>query len=108
MKAGDLDRRIKLLAPVQTKTAAGQRIDTFEVYAEAWANVQQIGGREQLRAGRETSPSEYSIRLRYRQDVKYGHRIQLVDTGDMLTVSVPQLDRKNWTITITATGVTDV
>lgn len=101
LQAGKLNQRIALQASTPTTSATGQRIDSWATVATVWADVQQIGGREQLRAGRELAQGEYSIRIRYRSAVKAGMRVLLAD-GTTLTIAVPQVDRRAGWITLTA------
>lgn len=104
MEAGKLRDRIKILAQTKAKTQSGQEVETWAVFAQVWADVQQIGGREQLRAGRELAPSEYSIRIRYRDGITASMRIEL-KSGKRLSIDVPQSDRHKGWITLTATEV---
>lgn len=108
LRAGKLKDRIQLLVNQPTKSPSGQVLDDWQPFGSpTWADVQQIGGREQLRAGRELNPGEYSIRLRYRDGLTVSHRVQLLDTGVVLDIGVPQVDRRAGWITLTGSEVTE-
>jgi len=55
MPAGRLRDRITLLARQSGRDAVGQPLDDWGESPPIWADVQMIGGREQIRAGREVS-----------------------------------------------------
>lgn len=93
MDAGKLDRRITLLQPVPRKTPSGQPVNDYQPLPPIWASVKQISGREQLRAGRELSGSEYSIWLRYHSTLANGWRV-ILDTGETLKVAALSSDRR--------------
>jgi len=106
LRAGTLKDRIQVLVNQPTKSPSGQPVDNWQPFGSpAWADVQQIGGREQLRAGRELNPGEYSIRLRYRAGLTAAHRIRILATGVVLDIGVPQVDRHAGWITLTASEV---
>lgn len=106
LRAGKLKDRIQLLVNQPTKSPSGQILDDWQPFGSpTWADVQQIGGREQLRAGRELNPGEYSIRLRYRNGLTASHRVRLLATGVVLDIGVPQVDRRAGWITLTAIEV---
>ena len=55
MPAGRLRDRITLLTRQSGRDAVGQPLNGWDESSPIWADVQMIGGREQLRAGREVS-----------------------------------------------------
>lgn len=106
LRAGKLRDRVQIYINSPTRSPSGQQIDNWvPVGGPIWADVQQIGGREQLRAGREVTPGEYSIRIRFREGISPQHRVMLLPDGPMLEIGVPQLDRHAGWITLTTSAV---
>lgn len=105
MAAGRLRHRITVLTRVKGRDAVGQPVDAWAESPPIWADVQQIGGREQIRAGRELSAGLYSIRIRFRSGISTAQRIRL-SSGELLDITVAQPDAKRVWLTISAEGIT--
>lgn len=102
MPAGRLRDRITLLARQFGRDAVGQLQDGWSESSPIWADVQMIGGREQIRAGREVSEGQYSIRIRHRPGVTTAQRIRLEASGEVLDIKLAQPDQRRTWLTITA------
>lgn len=105
MPAGRLRDRITLLTRQAGRDAVGQPLNGWDESSPIWADVQMIGGREQLRAGREVSEGQYSIRIRYRSSVTTAQRIRLAVSGEVLDIKLAQPDQRRAWLTITAERV---
>jgi SPP1 family predicted phage head-tail adaptor len=105
MPAGRLRDRITLLARQSGRDAVGQPLDDWGESPPIWADVQMIGGREQIRAGREVSEGQYSIRIRHRPGVTTAQRIRLAVSGEVLDIKLAQPDQRRAWLTITAERV---
>lgn len=81
LRAGELDRRIKLQARSTTKTDSGTELLTWTDVATVWANIQPLSGRELVGADAVNAELTHLILIRYRQGVTarmraiYGTRI---------------------------------
>jgi len=88
IRAGTLNRRVSLQRCSSGKDALGQPTATGWVeYANVWAAVLQLNGKEHLGAGEITGLGNASIRIRFRQDVQTGDRV--VCQGQVFHVSYP-------------------
>ena len=105
MPAGRLRDRITLLTRQAGRDAVGQPLDGWDESSPIWADVQMIGGREQMRAGREVSEGQYSIRIRHRPGVTTAQRIRLAVSGEVLDIKLAQPDQRRAWLTITAERV---
>ncbi len=81
MRAGSLNRRVRIERRSAGQDAAGGPTDTWVELATVWASVLFLSGREFATAGSEASAANASIRVRWRTDVDatmrvvYGSRI---------------------------------
>ena len=99
MAAGELRDQITLLTKVPGRDGAGQAIGQWQPSPPIWANVRVIGGREQLRAGKEISAGQYTIKFRYRPGVTTAQRLYLVRDQLSLNIKLVQPDaRRQWLI----------
>lgn len=105
MPAGRLRDHITLLTRQTGRDTAGQPLDAWDESNPIWADVQMIGGREQIRAGREVSEGQYSIRIRYRPNVTTAQRIKLAVSGEALDITLVQPDQRRAWLIITAERV---
>lgn len=84
MRAGELNRRIKLLAPTTAKDSYGEEIETFAEVAEVWAKDEPLSlrgmasAKESILGGAETASGMRYITIRLRQDVTAKWRLQFV------------------------------
>jgi SPP1 family predicted phage head-tail adaptor len=105
MPAGRLRDRIRLLTRTTVRNEIGQPRDEWVASPPVWADVQMIGGREQLRAGQEIADGQYSIRIRFRGGVSAAQRIMLT-SGERLDIKLVQPDQRRAWLTIAAERVT--
>ena len=66
---GRLDQRVSLQHRTLTDDGAGGGTETWTEYAEVWANVRPMSGRERQNAMRAEASSNYVIVIRHRSDV---------------------------------------
>jgi SPP1 family predicted phage head-tail adaptor len=74
--AGDLNRRLALLAPVETDDGAGGVTRSYETAAMVWAQVLPLAARADMAAGSLGAALRARIVIRYRDDVTTRHRFQ--------------------------------
>lgn len=80
MKAGSLRHRVTIEQQTTTKGAKGGVIKTWTTFAERWASVEPLQGREFYDAQKVNSEARYKVVLRYlagvlpTMRVKYGTR----------------------------------
>lgn len=75
MKAGKLNRRIRIERPGTVPDALGQPIPGWSLVAEVWANIRHLNGIETLKADQPKSVVKASIRIRYRTDIDASMRV---------------------------------
>jgi SPP1 family predicted phage head-tail adaptor len=78
MRAGDLNRRVRIERHEQDQDGLGQPIDTWTEVATVWCNVRMLTGKETLTSDAEVASATASIRIRYRTDVDNGMRAVLL------------------------------
>lgn len=99
MAAGALRDQITLLTKGSGRDGAGQSLDQWQPSPPIWADVRMIGGREQLRAGKEIAAGQYTIKFRYRPGVTTAQRLYLVRDQLSLNIKLVQPDeRRQWLI----------
>lgn len=69
MRAGRLSRRVTIQRRVETKTAAGQVVWTWEDVCDAWAEIAGVAGREGQTNAQVQATITHAITIRYRADV---------------------------------------
>ncbi len=80
MRAGALDRRVTFQKKVSGTDSWGQPIDTWEDVATVWAWVKAPSGMgsltsEYMADSGEVSAAQYSVRIRYREDLTHDMRM---------------------------------
>lgn len=75
MEPGKLNRKVSIRARGTTQDATGQPVETWTEIAAPWANIRQRTGAETLRADRDVSIVQTSIRIRRRTDVTAAMRV---------------------------------
>lgn len=98
MPAGKLNHRIQLLARVAGQDALGQPIEVWQTVAEAWADVRFVSGIETIKAGRETSTSRASVRIRLRSGVDVSMRARIGSVDYEIIDIIPDIKRVYMTL----------
>lgn len=75
MKAGILNRRIRIERPNTARDELGQPIPGWTLVAEVWSNIRHLNGLETLKADQPKSVVKASIRIRFRSDVDASMRV---------------------------------
>lgn len=75
MRAGTLDRRLTIKAPVDGQDSMGGPTVTYTTLATVWAEKQDKGGREFMAAQQVNAEVTTQFRIRYRSDVTPEHRV---------------------------------
>lgn len=75
MKAGPLNSRITIQHLVAGQEPDGQPVDVWTELATVWANIRNLRGSEAIRADKDTSTVQTSIRIRRRNDVTAAMRV---------------------------------
>lgn len=73
---GELNERISLQRKTRTGDGAGGAAASWSEYAEVWALVRPMSGRERENAGREEGVRLYLVVMRHRDDVRDGDRVE--------------------------------
>jgi SPP1 family predicted phage head-tail adaptor len=74
MRAGDLNRHVRIERREQGQDDVGQPVDTWVEVATVWCNVRMLTGKETLTADADVASATASIRIRYRTDITNGMR----------------------------------
>ena len=90
MRAGNLRHLVSLQSAVKTQDGYGQKIETWSEYAQVYADIQPLQGRESYNAQQLNSEITVMVKMRYRSDVKAEHRI--VYDGTTYEVSAPPIN----------------
>lgn len=75
MRAGPLQSRVTIQHLVAGQEPDGQPVDVWTELATVWANIRNLRGSEAIRADREASTVQTSIRIRRRTDVTAAMRV---------------------------------
>lgn len=78
MRAGLLNRRVRIERKGTDQDAAGTPIDVWSEVATVWCNVAMLSGKETVKADVEVASATASIRIRYRADIDNGMRAVLL------------------------------
>jgi SPP1 family predicted phage head-tail adaptor len=77
VRAGQLDRRIRLEAPATVIDTSGSWTEGFTAVADVWAGKRDTRGAERIEAGTETTVADALYRIRFRSDIQ--PRWRLID-----------------------------
>lgn len=66
MRIGSLNHRVTVRKPVPARDSVGQPVPAWTPVATLWADILHKNGAETIRADRETTAVQASIRIRYR------------------------------------------
>lgn len=75
MKSGKLDRRITIQNRVETQNTLGEAVISYTTFAQVWAEVVPLRGREYFTAAQTIPEAQLRIRIRYMTGVTEKHRI---------------------------------
>lgn len=75
MKSGKLDRRITIQNRVETQNTLGEAVISYTTFAQVWAEVVPLRGREYFTAAQTVPEAQLRIRIRYMTGVTEKHRI---------------------------------
>lgn len=75
MKSGKLDRRITIQSRVETPNSIGEVVISYATFAQVWAEVVPLRGREYFTAAQTVPEAQLRIRIRYMTGVTEKHRI---------------------------------
>ena len=104
MLAFQLNRRVLIQRPKQTRDSFGQRSTDWEFYCYAWAHIRPGSGREFIEAGKETSEVDVSVRVRYRTDLDASMRV-IIDGRPMnIKAVIPDLANRTHTDLVCGSG----
>lgn len=62
---GRLRERITIQQATETRNALGESVQSWETFAERWASVEGLSGREVLLTGQQQTEVTHRVRLRY-------------------------------------------
>lgn len=75
MKAGELDVRISIETPTVTRDDSGGPVHTWALFAEVYAKLTPLRGRELVAAAQVMPDAEMKFTIRYRTGITEQHRI---------------------------------
>ncbi len=105
LRAGLLDRRIRLERRVEETDASGQAVVRWLPLAEVWARVEPLGGREGFGQQQWVASGEVRFTIRWRDDVTPLHRV--VYAGREFDVASVAEDGSREAILVIARGRTE-
>lgn len=110
MQIGSLNRRVTIQARDAGFDAAGQPVATWSDFATVWADIRSpsgLGAIRDMQGNLSASVAQYSIRIRYREDIRPDMRVvhgaQVYD----IRQAIPDYAGKEYTDLICAVGGSD-
>lgn len=95
MKAGNLNRRIRIERPVAARSPSGQvKVMGWEPVASVWAHIRVTNGKEYIVSGAEISELKVSFRIRWRSDVTTEMRLSYAGMVYEIEAVLPDLARR--------------
>lgn len=107
MRAGKLNRLVRIEAPVATQDEFGQPLLTWSPVATVWADVRHQGGLESLRADKPVSTVRASVRIRRRTDVDASMRVVLGSAIYDIRAVLPDEEGREYLDLVCEIGATD-
>ncbi len=110
MRAGPLNRRVKLQSRVKSKDGAGQPKPRWTTLAVVWANISCSSGMGAITRMQENVPvsaEKYSIRIRFRDGVTAGMRVLYGDQAFDIGQVRMDFTGREWTDLICELGAND-
>lgn len=89
MNSRRLNRLVTIKRPSTGQDAAGQPLEAMVKVADVWANVRHKTGSEAIRADKETSIVQASIRIRRRTDLNAGMEVHMDSTVYKIRAILP-------------------
>jgi SPP1 family predicted phage head-tail adaptor len=106
IKAGELNQRVTLLAPVVTKGAAGGQSISYQPVRRISAKVTDLSGREFLAASQINADVTTTFLIRARADIRADWRIRF-QARDYDIVALPTVERSREGLQIMAKARVD-
>lgn len=91
-----LDRRVELLKPVNSKDALGANVTTWVVDSFRWCRKDESGGRETRLAGQIREETTATFLFRFYPDISGAWRIR-EGTRQWDVLSAREVGRRQWT-----------
>lgn len=102
--AGRLDQRVEVQQCVKTRQDDGSYATTWTKRADAWAQIEPLGGREDVTADAVRSVTDYRVTIRYIADLALTDRITWNGRELYITSAVmPDGKRIAWELMCTET-----
>lgn len=93
MKSGKLDRKIEIQSRVETQNSFGEAVITYTTFANVWAEVIPLSGRELFAAAQIYPEAQMRIRIRYRSGITEKHRVVFESTNYDI-IHIAEIGRK--------------
>ena len=77
MRAGKLDRLITIQAPGTTQNEIGEVVEAWTTFAQVWAYVSDISGREYVESGATQNEAQTKVQIRHIDGVVPNMRVTL-------------------------------
>jgi len=91
---GDLNRRLKLEAPIETADGAGGTTRNYIVAATLWAQLVPLSARSATIADNTTGVLRYRVIIRARCDITTKHRLREGERAFRILAAQPTADRR--------------
>ena len=98
MGAGKLNQRVTLSGLTGGTDALGQPLQYWADFAIVWADVRFASGIETIKAGRESSTSRASVRMRRRSGVDVSMRARIGSVDYEIIDIIPDIKRVYMTL----------
>ncbi len=98
MGAGKLNHRITLSGLSSGTDELGQPLQSWVDFATVWADVRFVSGIETIKAGRESSTSRASVRIRRRSGVDVSMRARIGSVDYEIIDIIPDIKRVYMTL----------
>ncbi len=90
MRAGTLRHHVRIERPVEGFTEDGEVSRTWQLFAECWASVEPLSGREYYEARQTEAAVTHHVRMRYRSSVlpsmRIVHGARILQIGSVIDV----------------------
>jgi SPP1 family predicted phage head-tail adaptor len=95
MDVGQLDRRVLIESPTETRDGYGALVPGWATVCSVWAAVQPIAGAERLMLGTGLTSAHFRVTIRYRTDIT--NKCRLTVDGKVAVIhSQTEIDRRDW------------